>query len=107
VIRIASFDGTSCAINRKCLTPARSAAEGVDNRSIEHHHKREISMLVLSRKLGEKIVIGDNIVVTVVKIDRNQIRLGIEAPQDVPVFREEIAPVRLSKPTTVATVAVH
>jgi len=37
-------------------------------------------MLVLSRKLGEKIVIGDNIVVTVVKIDRNQIRIGIEAP---------------------------
>ena len=41
-------------------------------------------MLVLSRKLGEKIVIGDNIVVTVVKIDRNQIRIGIEAPQEVP-----------------------
>ena len=37
-------------------------------------------MLVLSRKLGEKIVIGDSIVLTVVKIDRNQIRLGIEAP---------------------------
>ena len=49
-------------------------------------------MLVLSRKLGEKIIIGDNIVVTVVKIDRNQIRLGIEAPQSVPVYREEIAP---------------
>jgi len=47
-------------------------------------------MLVLSRKLGEKIVIGDNIIVTVVKIDRNQIRLGIEAPNSVPVFREEI-----------------
>lgn len=47
-------------------------------------------MLVLSRKLGEKIVIGDNIVVTVVKIDRNQIRLGIEAPSEVPVYREEI-----------------
>ena len=40
-------------------------------------------MLVLSRKLGEKIVIGDNIVVTVVKIDRNQIRIGIEAPSDI------------------------
>ena len=53
---------------------------------------REIPMLVLSRKLGEKIVIGDNIVITVVKIDRNQIRIGIEAPQDVPVYREEIAP---------------
>jgi len=49
-------------------------------------------MLVLSRKLGEKIVIGDDIVVTVVKIDRNQIRLGIEAPEDVNVYREEIAP---------------
>ncbi len=49
-------------------------------------------MLVLSRKLGEKIVIGDNIVITVVKIDRNQIRIGIEAPQEVPVYREEIAP---------------
>ncbi|HEX8199429.1 MAG TPA: carbon storage regulator CsrA [Isosphaeraceae bacterium] len=54
-------------------------------------------MLVLSRKLGEKIVIGNNIVVTVVKIDRNQIRIGIEAPQDVPVFREEIAQNSLTK----------
>ncbi len=49
-------------------------------------------MLVLSRKLGEKIVIGDHIVVTVVKIDRNQIRIGIEAPHQVPIYREEIAP---------------
>ena len=50
-------------------------------------------MLVLSRKLGEKIVIDGNIVVTVVKVDRNQVRLGIEAPRDVAVYREEIAPV--------------
>ncbi len=48
-------------------------------------------MLVLSRKLNEKIVIDGGIVVTVVKIDRNQIRLGIEAPNHVRVFREEIA----------------
>ena len=48
-------------------------------------------MLVLSRKLNEKIVIDGGIVVTVVKIDRNQIRLGIEAPPHVRVFREEIA----------------
>lgn len=51
-------------------------------------------MLVLSRKLGEKILIGDGIVMTVVKIDRNQVRLGIEAPADVPIYREEIAPTR-------------
>jgi carbon storage regulator len=50
-------------------------------------------MLVLSRKLGERIVINGNVVVTVVKIDRNQIRLGVEAPPNVPVFREEILPV--------------
>jgi carbon storage regulator len=48
-------------------------------------------MLVLSRKLNEKIVIDGGIVLTVVKIDRNQIRLGIEAPSHVRVFREEIA----------------
>lgn len=51
-------------------------------------------MLVLSRKLGERIVIGENIIVTVVKIDRNQIRIGIEAPSDIPVYREEISPPR-------------
>ncbi len=47
-------------------------------------------MLVLSRKLNEKIVIDGNIIVTVVKIDNNQVRIGIEAPGHVPVFREEI-----------------
>ena len=49
-------------------------------------------MLVLSRKLGEKIVIGDNICITVVDIDRGKIRLGIEAPRDVPIFRQELLP---------------
>jgi len=63
-------------------------------------------MLVLSRKLGEKIVIGDNIVVTVVKIDRNQIRIGIEAPSDVPVYREEILPAYVSKKAEESTVTV-
>ena len=48
-------------------------------------------MLVLSRKLNEKIVIDGGIVVTVVKIDRNQVRLGIEAPDNVRIYREEIA----------------
>ena len=47
-------------------------------------------MLVLSRKLGEKIIIGDNICITVVDIDRGKIRLGIEAPRDVPIYRQEL-----------------
>ena len=47
-------------------------------------------MLVLSRKLGEKIYISDNICITVVDIDRGKIRLGIEAPREVPIFRKEL-----------------
>ena len=47
-------------------------------------------MLVLSRKLGEKIQIGEDICITVVDIDRGKIRLGIEAPADVSVAREEV-----------------
>ena len=49
-------------------------------------------MLVLSRKLGEKIQIGEDICITVVDIDRGKIRLGIEAPREVPIFRQELLP---------------
>jgi carbon storage regulator len=47
-------------------------------------------MLVLSRKLLEGIVIGNDIKITVVKVERNHVRLGIEAPEDVVVVREEL-----------------
>jgi carbon storage regulator len=47
-------------------------------------------MLVLSRKLGQSFHIGPEVRVTIVKIDRNSIRIGIEAPDDVSVQREEI-----------------
>jgi carbon storage regulator len=49
-------------------------------------------MLVLSRKLGERIVIGDRIVVTVERLENDRVRLGIEAPRETAVFREEIGP---------------
>ena len=47
-------------------------------------------MLVLSRKRDEKIIIGENIVVTVVEIRGDKVRLGIEAPSEVPVHRHEV-----------------
>ncbi len=50
-------------------------------------------MLVLTRKRGEEIVIGDNIRLTVVAVSGNQVRLGVTAPPDVPVRREELDPV--------------
>ena len=59
-------------------------------------------MLVLSRKLGEKICIGDNIFITVVDIDRGKIRLGIEAPRNVPIFRQELLPLNNGAPAAPA-----
>ena len=47
-------------------------------------------MLVLSRKTGEKIRIGDNVTVTIVRIGPNNVRLGIEAPRDLNIVREEL-----------------
>ena len=47
-------------------------------------------MLVLSRKPGEKINIGSGITITVVEVRGNKIRLGIDAPEDVPIFRAEL-----------------
>ncbi|MCL4207365.1 MAG: carbon storage regulator [Pirellulaceae bacterium] len=48
-------------------------------------------MLVLTRKLQEKIHIGDNVTITIVRIQGNTVRVGIEAPQDVRVVRGEIS----------------
>ncbi len=48
-------------------------------------------MLVLSRKIGEKIRIGEDIVITLVSIKGDKIRVGIEAPEEVKILREELA----------------
>jgi len=47
-------------------------------------------MLVLSRQRDESIIIGDNVVVTIVDIRGDKVRLGIEAPTEVPVHRQEV-----------------
>jgi carbon storage regulator len=47
-------------------------------------------MLVLSRQRDESIIIGDNVVVTIVDIRGDKVRLGIQAPQEIPVHRREV-----------------
>jgi carbon storage regulator len=47
-------------------------------------------MLVLTRKLGEVIRVGDSVTVRVLEVKGNQVRLGVEAPPDVRIYREEV-----------------
>ena len=66
----------------------------------------EDDMLVLSRKVGERIVIGDGIVLQVLSVQGNRVRLGIAAPLGVSIVREELRPLfvesRTEKPSTPA-----
>jgi carbon storage regulator len=57
-------------------------------------------MLVLSRRVGERLVIGNDVVVTVMAFRGSQIALGIDAPDDVPIWREELT---WTQPTAGAT----
>ena len=47
-------------------------------------------MLILSRKINESVVINNNIVITVVEVGRGKVRIGIEAPSEIPVHRQEV-----------------
>lgn len=49
-------------------------------------------MLVLSRKLGQRFQVGEDVKITIVKIDRHSVRIGIEAPGNMTIYREEIVP---------------
>jgi carbon storage regulator len=64
---------------------------------------REVwDMLVLSRRESERIRLGNSIVVTVVRVSGDKVRLGIEAPPDVVVLREELEPRVRQEPVAVA-----
>lgn len=53
-------------------------------------HKKEKTMLILTRRTGEKIIINENISFQIIEIKGNQVRMGIDAPDDVSIHREEI-----------------
>lgn len=48
-------------------------------------------MLILTRRVDESLVIGDNVTVTILGVKGNQVRIGVDAPRDVTVHREELA----------------
>ncbi len=58
--------------------------------AVGHFLSRDLLMLVLSRKRSESIVINENIVITVVEVRGDKVRLGIEAPREVPIHRSEV-----------------
>ena len=47
-------------------------------------------MLILTRKVNESLIVGDDITITVLGVKGNQVRIGVDAPKDVAVYREEI-----------------
>ena len=51
---------------------------------------KENDMLILTRRLGEKIIIGDNVKMVILGVKGNQVRIGIDAPKEISVHREEI-----------------
>ena len=63
-------------------------------------------MLVLSRKESQKIRLGDSIVITVVRVTGDKVRIGIEAPRDMVILRDELEPLKLEATTRLPKLGV-
>lgn len=61
-------------------------------------------MLILSRKIGESIIINDNIEIIITEVSGDKIKVGINAPREIPVFRKEIIETQKSNKTAVDAV---
>lgn len=83
-----SLRGLSRRVQRRDTCLERALVMGSTVRNL--HIRREATVLILTRKLGEVLHIGDDIKVTVLNVKGNQVRLGIDAPKDVSVHREEV-----------------
>jgi carbon storage regulator len=67
-----------------------SANKQSSGSSLHQQPGKGIEMLILTRRIGEKLIVGGNVTVTVLSIRGNQIRMGIDAPPEIKVYREEI-----------------
>jgi carbon storage regulator len=62
----------------------------VQTESASRKSKDEFAMLILTRRISESLKIGDDVTVTILGVNGNQVRVGIDAPRNVPVHREEV-----------------
>jgi carbon storage regulator len=74
---------------RESLKQILKASVGLSLRELAVAAKENF-MLVLTRKVGEKLIVGNSVVVEVLKAQGGRVRIGIEAPHEIPVYREEI-----------------